>query len=92
MSRLTVGILVLILAGCGSSESSEPVVNNERTVGDPAVIARIQNSTSCVKLHREFQIAAGNASQILKNGGDASVPLSYQSEANLRMQEVGCYG
>ena len=93
MSRLTVclfALLALNLAGCSSSESSEADLNNERTVGDPAVIARIESSTSCPDLYRERLNAATNAIRVHREGGDASVPLTYQSVASLRLLELGC--
>lgn len=92
--RLVVVCLVLIAtSGCGTSDSpSTAVDNNERTVGNPAVYARIDSMTSCTSLQREFDIAGDNTDAAHASGDDATIPMSYMNAADNRMREVGCYG
>lgn len=79
MRRLPICLVAAVaigLVGCGTSDpQSTAVDNNERTAGDPAVIARIESSTSCTDLYRERQIAATNAIRVHREGENASVPL-----------------
>ena len=84
-------VLLLTLAGCGSS--SDPAVeNNERTVGNPAVISRIENSTSCTELQREFDIAMDNAEAREPGDPMRDLSMTYANAADNRMGEIGCYG
>jgi len=82
-----------VLAGCGSSSGEDPaVVDNERTIGNPAVYARIESLESCTARQHEFDIAADNTDRIQGEGGDAAIPMSYMNAAHNRLREVGCYG
>lgn len=94
LNTLCLVVVVAITAGCGSS-SSEPdpgIVSNTARVGDPAVYARIDASTSCTELQREFDIASDNTTRIQADGGDATISISYMEAADVRMREIGCYG
>lgn len=91
--------VVFVAAGCGDdalntegSKHDEPVFENERTIGNPAVYERIAGMTSCTALQAEFDIAGDNTDRIQDEGGDASIPRSYMDAAHNRMREVGCYG
>lgn len=86
-------VFTLMLVGCGSNDNPSPAVeNNERTVGDSAVIARIENSTSCTDLQREFDIAMDNAEAHASGDPARDLSLTYANAANNRMREIGCYG
>lgn len=75
----------------GSNVSSGTLNNTER-IGSAAVYARIESSTSCVVLQREFDTAMDNVERY--SGGDdrRKIPFSYANAADSRMREIGCYG
>lgn len=91
---LASAFVVLTLAGCGGSDpASDPATfDNARTTGNPAVFSRIESSTSCTALQREFDTAMDNAEA--RESGDPvrDISLSYARAADNRMKEVGCYG
>ena len=92
MRRLIVLVVLTggLVAGCGNDSTA--VDNNERETGNPAVFSRIESSTSCTALQREFDTAMDNAEA--RESGDPlrNISLSYARAADNRMQEVGCYG
>lgn len=92
IATLLIASAVIALVGCGSSTSDVDADNNVRTTGNPAVYQRIETSTSCVDLQREFDIAMDNAEA--RNPGDShrDLSLSYARAADNRMDELGCYG
>ena len=75
-----------------SSSKESPELNNERTIGKPAVYARIESMTSCTSLQREFDIAYDNVDA--REPGDPlrEISQSYGDAAHNRMREIGCYG
>lgn len=92
-------VLVLVIAtGCGSDDdlnrsTTDPaVLENERTIGNPAVYERIAGLTSCTALQQEFDIAMDNAEARQPGDANREVSLSYANAADTRMQEIGCYG
>lgn len=89
MRLFTICLLALTFAGCGGTTTSD---DNERTTGNPAVYARIESSTSCTELQREFDIAMDNAEAREPGDPHRDLSLSYARAADNRMQEIGCYG
>lgn len=79
----------MALVGCGSDPAIE---NNERSTGNPAVYARIESSTNCTKLQREFDTAMDNAEAREPGDPYRDLSLSYARAADNRMEEIGCYG
>lgn len=84
--------LAAVLTGCSGTSSDPAVENNERTTGNPAVIARIENSTSCTGLQREFNTAMDNAEARQPGDPMRDLSMTYARAADNRMEEVGCYG
>ena len=85
-------VLAFTLAGCGGSSNDPAVENNERTVGNPAVISRIENSTSCTELQREFDIAMDNVDAREPGDPKRDLGMTYADAADNRLREIGCYG
>jgi hypothetical protein len=69
-----------LIAGCGGS--SEPTTRP----GNPTVYQRIEQTTDCAKLQKEFDTASANHD---RTGDPAST--EYMAAADDRMREVGCY-
>lgn len=94
MKPLLAALGMALLAGCGGTSTQDPAItgNTSSQLGDPAVYSRIENSSSCTYLQRQFDIAGDNTDKLQAEGRDAAVPLSYMRAAHTRMREVGCYG
>jgi hypothetical protein len=78
----------IVLAGCGGTT----VENGDPPSADPAVIARIENGTSCTALQREFDIAMDDARGLDLGDPYRDISLTYANAANNRMREIGCSG
>lgn len=90
MRLFTICLLTLtFVAGCGSTTTPD---DNTRTTGNPTVYARIESSTSCIALQREFDTAMDNAEAREPGDPHRDLSLSYARAADNRMQEIGCYG
>lgn len=101
-ARMSLACLVatVALVGCTTtstettSTDDQAVVDNDPASrpGNPAVYARIESSTDCVGLQREFDVAMSNVES--RDPGDElrAVSLSYGEAANNRMREIGCFG
>lgn len=89
MRLFTICLLVLTISGCGGTKTSD---DNVRTTGNPAVYARIEASTSCTELQREFDIAMDTAEAREPGDPHRDLSLSYARAADNRMEELGCYG
>lgn len=98
---LTVSLLAVVCfvgAGCTTDSSADApdtaVVANDPSSrpGSAAVYARIESSTDCVALQREFDIAMANVESTEYGDSAHDISFGYANAADRRMQEVGCYG
>lgn len=103
MKALLAGVSIavaLALTGC-TTTTTEPTSTDDQAVvdndpssrpGSDAVYARIESSTDCVGLQREFDVAMSNVES--RDPGDELrlISLSYGEAANNRMREIGCFG
>lgn len=95
-------LVAMVLTGCtteasspdsGDGDSAAVIENDPSTrIGSAAVYERIETSTDCVALQREFDIAMENVER--REVGDPlrDVSFSYAKAADNRMDEIGCYG
>ena len=75
-------IAVAVLAGCGSGSDSP---------GNPAVYDRINSTSDCDALQREFDTAYANH-QRAEAGSDLALAASgYMDAADERMKDLDCY-
>lgn len=89
VERRLVGLGVaaaLAFAGC-----SEPARETQDRRGDPAVYQRINASTDCQQLQREFDIAMTNAEAHNPGDRQRAISLSYADAADARLRKIGCY-
>lgn len=73
---------------------SAPVASSPADDGSAAVLSRINSTSDCAALQREFDTAEVHFKQA-KTAGDTArreLALKYMGAADERMKQIGCYG
>lgn len=73
--------LVVLLIAC------EP----KPRIGDATVYQRIESTTDCAALQREFDTAMTNVERLPAGDERRKVPMSYAEAADKRMEALHCY-
>lgn len=71
------------LAACGGDD-------NSKRPGSPAVYDRIDSTSDCTKLQREFDTAMRNHDRVPKGGEQRVTSLAYAQAAQTRIEAVKC--
>lgn len=78
-----IAALALLLVACADPPPEQ--------LGNPEVYTRIDTTSDCPTLQREFDVAMTNAEAREPGNEQRKISLAYAKAADARLKEVGCY-
>src|SRR5688500_10119451 len=83
-------LAALVVVGCGGDDTSDRPGNTSDRPGKAAVYERIDATTSCAELQREFDTAMDNVERYPGGAPKRDVPMTYADAAQSRIEALDC--